>query len=162
MIDQRHLAVYLDDHNALMTAEKELLERTRGENPQPPLGPFLSDCRMAVQEQQNIIQQLLTRLGESPNLIKQGAAWMAEKVGRFKPNASLLEYSPLSRVLELETLFLAAQERGLCWQTLSHVLHDEVEFSQFTFRDYEQQAIQQAETLKSHYFESTLEAFKQK
>ena len=33
---------------------------------------------------------------------KDGAAWVAEKLGRLKTNGQLTGYSPLSRLVELE------------------------------------------------------------
>ncbi len=38
--------------------------------------------------------------------LKVLAGWVAEKLGRLKPNGQLLGYSPLSRLVELEALAL--------------------------------------------------------
>ena len=48
----------------------------------------------------------MERLGVKPHPVKDAGGWVAEKLGRLKPNNRLLGYSPLSRVLELEGLLI--------------------------------------------------------
>jgi hypothetical protein len=49
-------------------------------------------------------------------------AWGAEKAGRLKLNGSLLSYSPLSRLLELEGLHLGLTGKLFLWQALEGAL----------------------------------------
>ena len=42
------------------------------------------------------------------------AGWVAEKAGRLKLNGSLLTYSPLSRLVELEGLSLGVEGNFRC------------------------------------------------
>ncbi|WP_339746601.1 hypothetical protein [uncultured Rubinisphaera sp.] len=65
--------------------------------------------------------------------LKQGAAWLAVKIGRFKLNDSLLEYSDLSLVVELEAMLAVAQERIGLWVTLNSLTFTEVLLRDFVF-----------------------------
>jgi hypothetical protein len=49
---------------------------------------------------------------------KAAGAWLAEKFGRLKLNGSLISYSPLSRLEELEILALGVEGKLRLWRTL--------------------------------------------
>ena len=114
-----HLETYLNDHLAALTAAVELARGCHGSNPDEPLGPLLEHLESALEEERATIRILLSRLQLHESATKQGAAWLAEKLGRLKRNDSLLEYSSLSRVVELEGLLLAGQGRLLLWQAVA-------------------------------------------
>lgn len=124
MNDQR-LQIYLNDHLALLVGELELVKRCRKSNRQTPLAECLERIEAELTTQKATLEEVLQRIGGAENHIKQGAAWLAEKLGRFKLNDSLLKYSDLSRLIELEALAAAAQERLALWETLDVVApHD--------------------------------------
>jgi hypothetical protein len=66
----------------------------------------------------------MDHLGTGPHRIKDLGAWTFEKLGRLKPNNSLLSYSPLSRVVELEGLALGVTGKLALWRALRQVLGD--------------------------------------
>jgi hypothetical protein len=51
--------------------------------------------------------------------------WGAEKVGRLKPNGRFLAYTPLARVIELETLAAGVTSTRALWRTLGMVSLEE-------------------------------------
>jgi hypothetical protein len=53
--------------------------------------------------------------------LKVLAGWGAEKVGRLKLNGRLLGYSPLSRLIELETLSVGVHGKLALWRSLQQV-----------------------------------------
>ena len=57
-------------------------------------------------------------LGVGTSKLKDAAGWTAEKLGRLKPNDSLLSYSPLSRVVELEGLLIGVTGKRALWESL--------------------------------------------
>jgi hypothetical protein len=59
------------------------------------------------------------RLGVSRDPLKIGAGWLAEKLGRLKLNGRLFDYSPLSRVVEMEALIAGTMARLSLWRTLA-------------------------------------------
>ena len=58
-----------------------------------------------IEEDQTVVRDLLRRLDASENPVKQAAAWLAEKAGRGKIDASDTS-DPLGRLEALETLKL--------------------------------------------------------
>ena len=60
-------------------------------------------------------------LDVGPDRLKTTAAWVAEKAGRLKLNGSIVSYSPLSRLVELEALTLGVHGKVLMWQALAEV-----------------------------------------
>ena len=63
---------------------------------------LLTTHDLARQEKQKL-ELLMERLEVKKDPVKTTAAHVAERIGRLKPNAHLLSYSPLSRVVELES-----------------------------------------------------------
>lgn len=116
---QQHYRIYLNDHLALVVAEVELAKRVRRENRQTPLSAFMDDYLEELVDQQQSIEQLLSREGGRESRTKRMAGWLAEKLGRLKFNGSFLHYSDLSRVLELEGLELAAHSRLALWRAVA-------------------------------------------
>jgi hypothetical protein len=112
-----------------MLGEAELITRCRASNRGSPLGSFLQQLEAEVSEQRADVQAILDRLqgvaGGLHGQLKQGATWLAEKLGRFKLNDTLLAYSDLSRLLELEALIAAAQGRVMLWEALEAVAESE-------------------------------------
>ena len=50
--------------------------------------------------------------------LKPAGAWVAERLGRLKPNGQLRGYSPLSRVVELEGLTGGVAVKQMLWNAL--------------------------------------------
>ena len=110
----RYLPIYLNDHLAGATLGVELAKRTLKENDEGELGEFL---RWLVAQLLEDRRALLERI-EQPSLAKAGAAWLAEKAGRLKPNGHLTTYSPLSRLVELEGLKTGIEGKRSLWLAL--------------------------------------------
>jgi hypothetical protein len=51
---------------------------------------------------------------------------MGEKVGRLKPNGQLLQFSPLSRVVEIEGLITGVGGKLSLWRTLLELAERDV------------------------------------
>ncbi len=60
----------------------------------------------------------MAALGVSRDRLKPGAAWVAEKLGRLKPNGQLRGYSPLGRLIELEGLYVGIGGKARLWKIL--------------------------------------------
>jgi len=127
-MNDKLLRIYLDDHLALMVAEVELIGRCLRSNHASPLGEFLQQLETEVSAQRSMVQDIFQRIGGKEGIestAKQSAAWLAEKLGRLKLNGSFLSYSSLSRVVELETLSVAAQGRVGLWDNLEAVASED-------------------------------------
>ncbi|MEX0937108.1 MAG: hypothetical protein WDZ59_04550 [Pirellulales bacterium] len=149
-MENRLLHIYLDDHIALMVAEMELAARCGRSNRGTPLAQFLEQLQKDVAAQKQVAEGVLRQTGGRSSLegrMKQSAAWFAEKLGRLKLNGALLHYSALSRVLELETLSAAAQQRIAVWENCDAVQNADLAMADGCYARCRQQAQQHLEEL---------------
>lgn len=117
------LRIYLNDHLAGSVAGYELAKRTRSNNAGTPLSDYLTDFLLELEEEQSFVEAILDSFEASPDRIKQMAAWIAEKAGRFKLNGQITGYSDLSRLVELEGLCLGVEGKLSMWRSLKRVSH---------------------------------------
>lgn len=161
-MNDKRLRIYLDDHLALMVAEVELISRCWWNNRDTPLGDFLQQLENEVKAQKSIAKDVIHRIGGKDTIesrMKQGAGWLAEKLGRFKLNDSLLSYSELSRVVELETLSAAAQERIVLWDNFDAVASNDSRLDGITFSIFREQSQQHLDELNTRRRLAAAEAF---
>ena len=60
----------------------------------------------------------MSRLGVAPSEVKSAIGAIAEVVGRLKTNGHLREYSPASRMIELEMLAAGITTKRNLWRAL--------------------------------------------
>jgi hypothetical protein len=121
MLDRKLLGIYLNDHLAGSTIGLELSRRARGSNEGTEYGDVLERIAREIEEDRDTLQRLMDTLGIRRDHPKVAAAWVAEKFGRLKPNGRLVGYSPLSRLIELETLALGITGKLSLWEALTDV-----------------------------------------
>lgn len=127
MTDTDLLRIYLRDHHAAAIAGNELAKRSAQSNRGTPFEVLCEQIRTEVAEDLSTLEDVMRRLDISPAKGKDGALWMAEKLGRLKLNGSLRAYSPLSRVIEFEGLSLNAHATRRVWSALKQISHRPVE-----------------------------------
>ena len=110
--------IYLNDHLAGATAGLELVGRMVSENEDGAFGAPLRKLRAEIEEDRDELISIIERLGHPVDRVKIAVGWTAEKVGRLKPNGQLRGYSPLGRMLELETLLGGITAKLALWQAL--------------------------------------------
>jgi hypothetical protein len=64
------------------------------------------------------LRKVMADLDVRPNQIKSALAALGERLGRLKLNGRLLNYSPLSRLVELELLVLGLEGKRALWTAL--------------------------------------------
>lgn len=120
------LAIYLNDHLAGSTLGLELAKRAAGSNEESSYGAALAALTIEIEEDRDALLRLIEHLGFREDHLKVTGGWIAEKLGRLKLNGSLLEYSPLSRLIELEGLYLGVTGKLSLWENLRASLGDRV------------------------------------
>jgi hypothetical protein len=121
MLDHKLLGIYLNDHLAGSTVGVELAKRAAGENEDTDYGEPLARVAAEIEEDREALQRLMEALEVKRDHPKVLAGWVAEKLGRLKPNGQILGYSPLSRLVELETLALGITGKYSLWEALTEV-----------------------------------------
>jgi hypothetical protein len=115
----RYLPIYLNDHLAGATLGVEIARRTLRENGDAgELAEFLRWLHAQLVEDRQALLALMKRHDVQPSIVKSGAAWFGEKLGRLKPNGHVRTYSPLSRLLELEALAAGIDAKLGLWLAL--------------------------------------------
>jgi hypothetical protein len=112
------LRIYLDDHQTVLLAGRELARRLAKATHDPELASFLRDLAAELEDDRRRMIARLREAGGSPSRVKSAIAWTAVKAGRLKLNGSLTKPSPLSPVLELEGLGMVLVESRCLWRTL--------------------------------------------
>jgi hypothetical protein len=125
MLDQKLLGIYLNDHLAGSTVGVELVKRAAKENAGTDYGEPLARVAKEIEEDREALKRLMDALEVKQDHPKVMAAWVAEKLGRLKPNGQILGYSPLSRLVELETLALGITGKLSLWEALTEVHGDD-------------------------------------
>jgi hypothetical protein len=119
--DRRHhlLAIYLNDHLAGATVGVELARRLRASNESDPrFGPPLAEICAEIEADRATLERAMDRLAVGRGRVKPAAAWIGEKLGRLKLNGQLRGYSPLSRLIELESLLIGITGKMQLWSAL--------------------------------------------
>lgn len=130
----RRLAIYLNDHLAGAMLGVEMARRLRDSNAEEPqFGPPLAELCAEIEADRETLQRLMESRGIGRDKIKPAGAWAAEKLGRLKLNGQIRGYSPLSRLLELEFLYIGVTGKMRLWTALEGALGSaagEIDFAQ--------------------------------
>jgi hypothetical protein len=113
-----HLSIYLNDHLSGAVAGVELARRAARYNRGNALGDALAKLATELEDDRHSLERIMVRLGVRRDPAKLAVGWTAEKFGRLKLNGSVLSYSPLSRLEELELLLLGVEGKLLLWEAL--------------------------------------------
>jgi hypothetical protein len=112
------LSIYLDDHWAGAGAGSSLANRLAAENEGTQWYADIRRVADAIDEDQRTLRRLRETYAGGGFSVKRALAQGAERVGRLKLNGSLIGYTPLARVLELEALIAGVKSKRLLWRSL--------------------------------------------
>jgi hypothetical protein len=118
----RLLAIYLNDHLAGATGGAALARRARDNDRDGRTGTPLAKVCAEIEADRETLTEVMAELGVKRDPVKPVIAWLAEKLGRLKPNGRVRGYSPLSRLVELETLHLGIAGKRDLWAALDATL----------------------------------------
>lgn len=110
------LRIYLQDHHAAATAGTSLARRAlrRGE---------LRSLALEIESDKRTLEDVMGRLHVQPSLGKVASAALGERLSRLKLNGRLTTRSPLSDLLELETLEVGVLGKRAMWAALADLDH---------------------------------------
>jgi hypothetical protein len=111
------LATYLHDHLAGSNFAVELLKSLRDEHIDDPLGQLATTLLREIEEDKATLQGIVDQVGKKPPDLKEAAAWLGEKVSRFKLRHSAGD--GLGTFEALETLALGVLGKLALWRALA-------------------------------------------
>jgi hypothetical protein len=142
-MNRKLLGIYLNDHLAGATVGLELAKRARGSNEGTEYGEALDGIAREIEEDRHTLQGLMDTLEIRRDHPKVAFGWVAEKFGRLKPNGQLTGYSPLSRLVELESLSLGITGKASLWEALTEIAADDARLDAEELRRLAQRAERQ-------------------
>ncbi len=146
----RLLRVYLDDHRAGAAGGVALARRMLEKNPDNYLTATMRELTGEIQRDREVLDDVIARLGHSPNRVKMvmgvAGAWM----GRLKANGYVHRYSPLSRLEEFEMLSAGIMSKASLWRCCEQSLAGRPEVAGVDFEALCQRAESQRAKLESH------------
>ena len=155
--DQLMLQTYLNDHRAGAAAGLALCERLAASNEGTPLGATVSEICAEIAEDATSLDHVIEHLRLHQNPLKRTIALAGERVGRLKLNGQLTGYSPLSRLLEIESLLAGIDAKRSLWKSLLAV-SPEGRVGDADLRQLIARADSQRERLLSHHDEAASQA----
>ena len=108
-MNSRQLRIYLQDHHAASAGGVALSSRA--------LGPNHALTRQIARDR-NDLERVMQRLQAKPSVLKVAVVRVAEVLGRLKLNGRIFARSPLSSVIELETLVVGVRGKEALWAAL--------------------------------------------
>jgi hypothetical protein len=153
------LGIYLNDHLAGSTGGLELARRTAGAHRGTEAGTTLTRLATEIQEDREALLEVMGAREVPVRQYKVAAAWAAEKVGRLKLNGRLLDRSPLSSLVELETLRLGVEGKACLWRTLLLVAKHEPRLDAFRLEGLLDRATSQLESVEALRMDASAEVF---
>ena len=141
-----NLATYLNDHLAGSTTGRELAKRTLSNNRGTQFEPTLQWLLGQLVEDRQTLLDIMRAVGAPEDHLKKLAAFALERAGRLKLNNSLLSYSPLSRLVELEGLLVGVNGKLAGWRSLQQL--DDERLAAFDLEALVQRALEQRERVE--------------
>lgn len=117
-MEHKFLSIYLNDHLAGSVVGSRLARRIARKNRGNDYGAQVSKIAEEIEEDQRQLQEVMERTGVRTKRPMLALAWVAEKAMRLKPNGTLVGYSPLSRVIDLEGLTMGITGKLELWRSL--------------------------------------------
>jgi hypothetical protein len=148
-LDERLLGIYLRDHLAAAVGGSELARRTLRSNRDTAFAPALEQLAQQIEEDRQALESIMRRLGISADRVKQAAVWALEKVSRLKLNGRILEYSPLSRLIEFEALGSGIEGKRALWTALLRVADADERLDPIELAALERRATNQRKRVES-------------
>lgn len=115
------LAVYLRDHHAAGVAGARVARRVATAVGRDSGNEDLRRVASEIRQDLIVLEGIMRRLGVEPGRVKDSLSRIAERLGRLKLNGRLLRRSPLSDLLELETLVVGITGKQALWISLREI-----------------------------------------
>ena len=115
------LAIYLRDHHAAGAEGTRVARRVALAAEHDSGNDDLRRVASEIREDLITLEGIMRRLGVEPDRTKDTLSRIAERVGRLKLNGRILRRSPLSDLLELETLVVGITGKQALWVSLRNV-----------------------------------------
>lgn len=144
----KELATYLNDHLAGSVAAIELLDHLIKEQAGQRLEKFLTDLCDEISADQQVLRDLIHKLGFEESAVRKTGAWVMEKLARPKMDVAGDEGGGLGVLQALEALALGITGKQLLWRSLGTVEANSTHLQGINLPSLEQRAVEQFERVE--------------
>lgn len=137
------LETYLNDHLAGATAGVDLAREIADDAKGTPSAAALEQVADDIEADRAVLEGLIADLGFSRHVVKHAAAWMAEKVSRFRLNRASVGSHSLALLMSMETLSMGIEGKRDLWQALTVMAGGEPAVAALDLAGLEQRAREQ-------------------
>ena len=142
-----NLATYLNDHLAGSVAALELLDNLLEHNPAAGRDTLV-EVRAEIQQDQQVLRDILNRIGSRESTARKVAAWLSEKLGQAKLRFDDSGAGDLHALEALEALGLGIQGKLSLWRALAATAGRIPALGSLDFPDLQRRAERQFERVE--------------
>lgn len=153
------LHIYLQDHLAGATFGLQLVQRCQRNNEGSEFAEPLAKLTAEIAEDRRTLQAIMRDVGAEASRTKVAAGWTLEKLRRLKPNGRILKYTPLARVVELESLAIGISGKKAMWRALEDVASHEQRLARHDFPALAERADDQSARVEALRLDAARTAF---
>ncbi|MBM7789847.1 hypothetical protein [Tenggerimyces flavus] len=141
------MEIYLNDHLAGATAAIQLIERMQSDEADERLAKQLAQLRNEIEDDRDTLLAIVDRVEARQHRVKHAAAAVLEQLGQLKLSKAATGSTELTRLLELETLYLGVHGKRALWRALRAVAVRGPTLATFDFDELIDRANHQLEAL---------------
>jgi hypothetical protein len=152
------LSIYLNDHWAAAGAGHALSRRLARNNKGTSWAERLNWLADQVASDEQTLAAVREALQVEDGGLKRAGARVAERVSALKPSGKILGYTPLSRLLDTESMIAGVMAKESLWAALGGALSRDPQLIPFDFAGLEQRALEQLALLRDFHRMAALAA----
>lgn len=141
------LATYIHDHLAGASYALDLVAALRDHFKSDPLGQFAATLHTEIAADKGILHRIAEQFGPTSDPLKDGAAWITEKVSKIKLSPS--DPSGLGTFEALEFLAIGIHGKLLLWRALSEISREQSQLIGIDFAQLMSRAQSQEESVNT-------------
>jgi hypothetical protein len=130
-MDNEALGTYLNDHLGGATLGSDHARQLEEMHKDGPYEADMARVAGEIEEDLEILQKMMERLGVDESVVKKAGAWVAEKAGRVKFQGISSGDGELGRYLALETMSLGVEGKRSLWTALERIRETVPEIGEF-------------------------------
>lgn len=154
------LSSYLNDHLAGSVGALELLDRLIDVYKGKPLERFFRDLHNEIDADQEILKELIAKLGEKESTARKAGAWIVEKLSRAKIQLGETREGEMGLFLALEGLALGINGKRSLWLALAAASETAPHLRGPDYATLEKRAVEQHDRVEAKRLEVAREVFK--
>lgn len=158
-MNEDHLAGYLNNHLAGSVGGIEVTKKCLDKNQGTPLGNFLARLLRELEEDQQVVKDLIRKIGKAEDTLKKIGTWALVKFAEPKLASYAGDNADLARLVELEAVLIGSRGRLGMWVVLEEIRHADPRLQGFDFASLRARAEEHIKILEEYRVTAAKAAF---